>query len=273
MKGRGLRRTGFALAGPLPLVAQHPRLAVVAEPPAAATLVGHAPAVMDQGQTSGCEGHGWAVGITTHCAAIGDPLGFVASPASIYTPARCVERATFPTGPAEPLGDNGTDSPAVIEALGSYGVRSIAAPTPDGRYSDITPENVNAEPRLDELEAADHTRLVGAYALPADQAGRIAAIRACIAAGVPVIIETFVDSAYEALGPGVVVDHCDPTDRNGGGHCQVILAYRTTAAGATECLVRNSWGIGWADEGAAWATERFVGEAWSLYAVDVRRAQ
>ena len=272
-RGMGVRRTKFADADTHPHVSQHPRFAAAmsAAPPAAASLVGHAPAVMDQGQSGSCEGCGWACGITTHCTAIGEPLDFVASPEGIYTPARCIERAAFPEGPAEPLGDDGTDSHAVIRALGSYGVRPMRAPTPDGRYCDCYAPTINAEPSLTDLELADKTRLFGAYEITGDQATRAAAIRSCIAAGIPVVIETFVDTAYMSLGRGVVVDSCDRADPHGGGHCQVILAYRTRPDGASEFLIRNSWSQDWADEGSVWCTEAFIASAWNLYAVDVRR--
>ena len=274
----GHRRTLFADTDTHPNVCEHPRIKAApdAPTPPAASLVSCAPAVMDQGAgpvhgTGSCEGHGWGTCITTHCTAIGEPLNFVVSPASIYTPARCVERAAFPDGPAEPLGDNGTDSHAVIRALGGYGVRPMRAPTPDGRYSDCDGQTINEEPSLSDLEAADKTRLFGAYEIAGDQATRVAAIRACIAAGIPVVIETFVDTAYMRLGRGALVDSCDRTDPHGGGHCQGILAYRTLPDGSIAFLIRNSWGVDWADEGSVWCTERFIADAWGLFAVDVRR--
>lgn len=139
------------------------------------------------------------------------------------------------------------------------------------RYSDANPATVNDEPSLTDIEVADKTRFVGAYAVTGDKAEKAALVRALLAARVPVVIESFVDSAYERLGSGVVVDHCDQHDPKGGGHCEVILAYKTAADGSTLFLVRNSWSRFWGDDGSVWVTERFLDEAWALYAVDVRR--
>jgi len=274
VRGRGVRETAFAAVRPMPHALRHPALVARANAPTpdAASLVEHAPDVLDQGGVGSCEGHGWACAIATRATASGDPLNFVPSPDTLYRLARCVERAAFPTGPAEPLGDDGTDSPAVIVAIEQYGVRAMNAPTPDGRYSDCTPEDCNAEPRLDELEQADRTRLVGAYAVTGSQADRVALCVALLAAGVPVVTEEFVDTAYERLGPGVIVDHCDTSDPKGGGHCQCLLAYKRAADGSFLFLQRNSWSRAWGSDGSVWITENMIGAATGLYAADVRRA-
>jgi hypothetical protein len=141
------------------------------------------------------------------------------------------------------------------------------------RYSDADPATVNDEPKLADLEVADRTRIVGAYAVSGSAAERVELTRQLLAAGVPVVIEAFVDTAFENVAPGTVVDSCNLLDRNGGGHCMVILGYRTRPSGAVEFLVWNSWGSSeWGDEGSIWVSERFLATAWGLFAVDIRRA-
>lgn len=236
--------------------------------PDAVSLVRFAPEVFDQGPVGSCVGHAWACAIATRAAYLG-VVASIPSPDSLYRFSRCLERALFPEGPSEPLSDSGTDSPALIRATEQYGVCAMHAPTPDGRYSDCTPESAVVEPSITELETADHTRIVGAFGVYGDRAARVAQCRALLARGVPIVVESFVDTAYERLGPGVVVDHCDRADPKGGGHAECLLGYRTLADGSTLFLKRNSWSRAWGDEGSVWITERNLGEASGLYAADV----
>ena len=273
VRSGGVRRTPFADGFNPPSLAAHPALVGVAagSEPDAASLVEFSPPVMDQRDTSECEGHGWSGAVYERCGAMGGPLAFVPSPEFLYKCALALERAAFPDGPREPLGDDGTDSPAILRALESYGVKPMHPNA--GQDSDASALTVTSEPSLTDLLEADKTRFVGGHAIYGSPAECTSAARRAIGVGrMPLIIEAFVDSRFMRATAGDVLGPCDRTDPRGGWHCMRVTAYRTRADGSTEFLLTNSWGIFWGDGGRLWVTSDFVATARGLYAVDVRRA-
>jgi len=242
------------------------RVAMGGSTPPAMTLVDHAPDVMDQDASGSCEGHAHATAIAARLSTRGAPLPWVPSPDSLYRLARSLDRAQFPDGQYEPLTDGGCSALAVSSAISRWGIRPMSPLA--GRYSDVDLAHLLDELTLDELEECDRTTLVTTYEVTGD---RVSQARRLLAAGVPLVVECFVDSAYMAAGPGFIAEPCDPADKHGGDHAQCVLAYRTVD-GQTQFLVRNSWGRGWATEGSTWATEAFINAAWGLRAIDVRRS-
>jgi len=128
--------------------------------PDAVDLEPLAPAVMSQGSTSACTGHGTSVAIAI---ATKGALPFVASPRGIYGVARAVDRQS----PIDGMTDSGAMPDQVVRGMSAWGVRPIAAPTSDGRYSDCEPANVNDEPTLGEIESSSHALIVGSHAITA----------------------------------------------------------------------------------------------------------
>lgn len=244
--------------------------------PVSASLEQYEAPIMDQGQTGSCTGHGSSQGIYCAHEAAGKPLGFVPSPDSIYKPTRCIERAAFypPGVPLPALTDEGAMPADVMTACSTIGVRPIAAPTPDGRYSDVwgpddgpAPPNVNVEPQLGEFEAGAKQIVLGEYRIDEKATDFVAQTCAAISQGMPVGIGVFVDSTFEAWGEGWTPDRqpvstVNLNDKTGGGHWLCITSYRIVNG---EVIFRgpNSWSKSWGDQGHFEVTDAWLRKACS----------
>lgn len=228
--------------------------------------------ILDQGMTGSCTGHGTAQGIYVSFAAAGQPLPWVPSPAGIYTLGRCIERAR--TGGGGDLTDEGAMPADVMEGISRWGVRPIQAPTSDGRFSDVTPRDVNDEPQLGDLETDALRLVVGEYRIDETADDVVDQVCAAIAAGIPVGVGIFVDRAFENWMPGQPpIGAPNERDPEGGGHWVVLTAYTTDAKGSRVFRVVNSWGDTWADAGTALVSEAWAKKAFDLYVLDVARAK
>jgi len=232
--------------------------------PDAVDLEPLAPAVMSQGSTSACTGHGTSVAIAI---ATKGALPFVASPRGIYGVARAVDRQS----PIDGMTDSGAMPDQVIRGLSAWGVRPIAAPTSDGRYSDCEPANVNDEPTLGEIESSSHALVVGSHAITAGGTARTTEIREALAAGYPVCCGTFADAAFDNWRAGdAPMGVPDTSDPNGGGHWICIVGYVTASDGSTTWKVRNSWSSAWGDSGNFYASEAWTDQVTDLYVFHVQ---
>lgn len=224
--------------------------------PPSASILSHAPRRLNQGQTSSCGGHGTSAAIYATCSALGRPLAFVPSPKGIYDDVRCLERAVLPDGQLAPLQDNGIEPADLIPALSREGVRSIRAPTPDGRYSDVTEENVNSGPTsADDAESQQHL-VLGLHAIDTHATDFHQQVAASIASGRAVGVGIWADDAFENWTAGSppldgVADFSQP----GRGHWVCVLAYKTLPDGRLAFQIVNSWGDEWGDHGTIWVTE------------------
>ena len=264
----GHRATGFAVTHTAAHVREHPRFGVVLA--GAPSLLDLSPAIFDQGQTGSCEGHGWARCIAIECAASGIPLPFIPSPLYLYRNALAIERATFPTGANEPLDDSGTDSPAILRGLATYGVRAIT-PLAD-RYSDCDPATICDEPSIDEEIAGAANPMAGAYEIPIDSPNLIDLVETAIDSRIPINVEMFVDTAFMgASGSNVVIGSINASDPKGGGHDMALVAKRVLADNTVQILLANSWSTGWGDQGYAWITQDVLRGAMRLTAGAVKR--
>ena len=255
-------RARNALVGAHPLAA---RIGASSSLPAAASVAGYLPRVMDQGQTSGCVGHALAAAAWTACAfaaarGSGKALPFVPSPAGIYTLARCLERLDY----ARPLEDSGSIPGDAIASLVSWGVRPIQ-PLPD-RYSDVDPATVNDEPKILDLEADSASVLVGAHPISTTGLARTLEVQVALAAGYPVALSVPGGSdAFQAYTGGILDAIDAPTDH------YVLLSGYERIDGNLVFRGRNSWGEGFGEGGDFLVTEAFVERSTAdLYAMSVR---
>jgi len=266
----GMRRGArpFAeLAGRLPSAAQLPR---------SVDLRPLVPAIMDQGAgptqgTSSCEGHRWASSLVVACAAAGDPLPWVPSPKGIYTLARALDRAAFPEGPSEPLGDNGATSGSAQAGVEQWGVWRMQSPTRDGRNSDCEVKTINEELQLGDLLAGARRLYVGAH--PVDGADLTTDVCRVLAGGRPVQLDVYVDAAVEdwlpSRGP---LGRPNKRDKNGGWHAIYLCGYERRLSGLVDFRWVNSWGESWGEQGFGLGDEAWLAAAEQHVAVDVRRA-
>lgn len=231
------------------------------------------PPIYDQGPTGSCTAHSGSGSVATAFSAAGMPLGFIPSPDLLYKITRALERAhATPAGHALPgLTDSGAELADVVAVLSRYGMKSMSAPTPDGRQSDVTLDGVNLEPDLTALEmAGDHT-IAGAYAIDTKASDASDVIAAALMSGIPVLVAFYVDSKFEQMGPNDVAGVPDESDPNGGGHAVYLSGYRTNAAGAREFRLTNSWGSAWCDVGRCWVSEAFINAMWEAWPMAVAR--
>lgn len=228
---------------------------------------------IDQGGTGCCHACSGVAVTWTACNAAGKALAFVPSPRLL---ASCtyadVRAAANPAGqPFPPLQDTGADLSDDARALATWGIAPIQAPTSDGRFCDIEndpPNNVFPEPDTSQLQIAGSNLIAGEYQIPVDaNAPKLCAL--ALDAGIPIWLGFLCDSAFQALGASDIAQAPNQSDPSAGGHAVYISAYRTNASGQFEWLVQNSWGSGWADNGAVWASTAWLEACWMLWPMAV----
>lgn len=219
-----------------------------------------APPVMDQGETGSCTGHATAAAIATARASAQAPLGWVPSPAGIYTLARCIDRP----GPSVALTDDGAQPNQVFRGIAEWGIRPMGARPADGRFSDADPATINAEPMLGDVEADSVDLGIGDYGIASTGAERIADLRGALAAGKPVTAAIAGGSAaFQQYAGGILGPLYAALD-----HYIMLVGYDTDANGATVFHGRNSWSEGWGEEGNFRLNEGAAQELGDLIAVD-----
>jgi len=237
--------------------------------------------ILDQGPTSSCGGHGSAQGIhvSVNSAASTDetihPLLWTPSPDGIYKDTRVFERQPAADGTLPPLQDSGIVPADLMRAVTIFGIRPIRAPAPDGRYSDVSPENVNLEPDFADTEASIETLVLGEYRIDEKAIDVIDVVCDVIAHGGRAVgIGIFVDTRFQDWRPGAPFpSSIDTTDTNGGGHWITIDGYITgangnlgeTNNGKRIFEIVNSWGTSAGDGGIYRVTEDWVRQASDLY--------
>jgi len=230
----------------------------------------------DQNRTGSCEAHAWIWATLTSMELAGRPLGFFPSFADLYRLARALERAVGRRSVVDlpALVDEGTRSSAIVAAMSKWGLRRMGPMVRVGgseRFSDVSPANVNAEPKLGELQEDALTLLVGSYEIAGTAAERTALVRQVCSARVAIVIESLVDTAFEQWSAGdEPFDYADPRDPDAGGHAMVVTGFRPTPGGSFVYRLKSSWGESFGDRGSIVVTERFLRAAYTLRAADVR---
>ena len=264
--GKGLHRPDPAKLARRLHASFHPLLASAGTPRGSAQLV---PCQrMDQGASGTCHAHSAAGATWVARNSLGRPLAFVPSPLLI---ASCTYADV--QGPASgrgPLKDTGADLSDDATALSTWGVAPMG-PTVDGRFSDVPndpPDNSFPEPDLLQLQVAGSDLISGEYQIPVDASAPTLCALA-LDANVPIWVGFFVDSAFENLGANDIGRAPIAGDPNGGGHAVYLSGYRTSATGAFEFRLENSWGTGWADGGAVWCSTAWLLATWMLWPMAV----
>jgi hypothetical protein len=260
MYGKGLTRNPVDHVAGIPF--EHHRAAAAVTPPSV-DLRPHAPRVKDQNQTSGCTGHGTSTGISTTCRAQGRPLPFEPSERGIYGVARRLDLTI-----GEPLADNGAMPHQVMRGISAWGIRPSQAPR-HGFNTDCTPDVVNENPKLGELEDDAKHVVTGEYVITATGSARVQQIRQALAAGYAVCFGVDVDEAFEAYDGAGIIGAPDPK-KSLGGHWLCAVGYRTDAAGRTVLIFRNSWSESWGKDGDGEADEAFIVGMYDVYVMNVR---
>jgi len=240
--------------------ALHPAAPAPAYPPHG-SLRAYAPPVFDQGETSSCTGHATAtlvyVAVALELSKSGEAPAFVPSPRGIYADARCEEQ------PGEgALVDEGASIGDVITAIAHEGVRPMTEKAPDGRWSDVTPDNVGLRPTLaEDLESTLHVVLGPEHLDPTAEDFED---HVCASIGV---LEVGVDMGIHANHAFMYWRAADPpVDDTSGfsetdGHDVACLDYATLSDGSKVYWLLSSWSEDFGEHGGAWVTGRWLRQA------------
>jgi hypothetical protein len=229
---------------------------------------------MDQGESSTCHSHSAVAGVWAAFMAAGKPAPFLGSPLTLasctYADVRAAQTPHGQTLP--PLQDTGAELQDVADALRRWGLAPMGTPIAGrGGISDV-PDDVDGQPFPEpdrwSVEVAGSHLISGEYAIPLDSSAPTTCALA-LDKGIPVWLGTFVDTAFEQLGASDIAAPADTSDPNGGGHALYLSGYRTAADGSYEFRVENSWGTGWADGGAVWASQAWLLACWDLWPMAV----
>ena len=244
--------------------------ALAADLPPSADLSGFSPPILDQNSTGSCTAHSVSGATYTALAAARRPLSFIPSPREIYAATRALERSSVtPVGaPLAALSDGGAQLADVAQAIGRYGVKPIAAPSPQGFNSDVDPSNVNDDPDLEGLELSGTFLVAGEYLIDSSASDVSDVVAAAIASGLPVWTAFFCDTAFEDLKPGQVAGVPNYGDSEGGGHAVYLSGY-SGPKGTRVFTLTNSWGPDWCDKGRCLVSEAWLAATWSLYPMAV----
>lgn len=263
MAGKGLKRsTPHRVAHRLG-AASHPQIQALLATTLPASFQLTPAARSDQGESETCHAHS-----AISCS---DMVNGAPTPGSPLCLASCtysdIRNAATPPGQAlPPLQDTGAELQDDADALRRWGKAPLGAQIAGRSGVSDVPDDSGAfpEPNVDQVEAAGHTLITGEYSIQVD-ADAPRTVAASIVAGFPVWLGTLVGSAFQSLQAGDIAQPCPDSDTTAGGHAMYISGYRTNAAGEYEFRVENSWGTGWCDGGACWASTAWLLACWDLW--------
>jgi hypothetical protein len=202
------------------------------------------PGILDQGDTSSCEGHAHASGITLRFAIQRKPIRLV-SPIGVYDVARMISRLPNADGSLPPLSDDGTEPNLVISGLSEWGACSAE----DWGGYPASSATINEEPTAEDMELAAEFKLDGAYFMTSSGDQYMLDLMTALAAGYPVsgAIAAY-GAAFQGYSGGILgplddgVDHATlwvDYDGWGGSDLSKVVIYGV-----------NSWSENWGEADA-----------------------
>ena len=195
--------------------------------------------VCDQGSTSSCVGQALANAVTIREAV----CGYGWNPASALF---AYWYARYKSGAG--IVDDGTYIRSACNVMVKLGI-------PDEKYWPMSSWKVNRQPPPSATMQA-HPRSGGVYVGIFDIGSmRADAVKACIAADIPVIAGFRIDDAFVSdSGPEVIDTPYAPRY----GHAMAIIGYKPDPTHVTLYEILNSWGYSWRKGGRAWLTEAYL---------------
>lgn len=249
---------------------------MLAAPPAPPRLRALLSPVMDQGFTGSCTGHAFsgATYAAVRAARLysgGAAMPFVPSQRAIYAEERCVELVTRGRK-GDPLEDIGARPADGLLVLQSFGVRPMGHIPLDGRFSDVSEENVNDPPLLGDVEST--TLLLGAHPITTRGEQLVRDLKTALAPGNDAPVALAVPGgaeAWQSAGAAVL----GAEDFSGERLDHYVFLYHWEPAnlmgGQDVWTLRNSWGEGWGLGGDVRVTTDFLERYTSdRYAMQVR---
>lgn len=192
---------------------------------------GYLPEIWDQGQLGSCTAHGAGAAYSFDLEKQYGGDNFLPSRLFIYYNSRVLEGTEKE--------DSGAYITDAIKSLNQYG----APPEEDWAY-DIDqfaakpPDKAYTDGKL--REAVKYAR-VNQTAID---------MQACLSTGTPIVIGFTVYESFESdsVANTGYVPMPDTKESVVGGHCVLVVGY-TVVNGAPVWICRNSWGVGWGDQG------------------------
>jgi hypothetical protein len=229
------------------------------------------PGILDQTNSSTCEGHGHASAISLDYAVAGTPID-LPSPLALYYGAQLLSGALNPNGTLPPLFDQGTTPDMILKALQVFGFSSAST---WGQYpansstlltnpSDPNSPMVPVKP--EQLHGASPLKLTGAYFITSSGNQKVLDILTVLAAG-----KTITDAIpasgqqFQGYSGGVLgaldgpIDHCNLiADFGWLGSADQWTTYQAALKSGDSATVSsldqyllvygvNSWGLQWGE--------------------------
>jgi hypothetical protein len=193
------------------------------------------PGILNQGDTSSCEGHAHASAITLRYALMGTPVPLV-SPIGLYDFARMVGRSPNADGSLPALTDDGTEPSLIISGMQEWGI--VSAKTWGDYPAD--PSTINVEPTVDDVADAAEFELSGAYFLKSAGDQFCTDLMTALAAGFPVTSAIAASSdTFQNYRGGVLGPLDEDVD-----HASAYVDYSWDGANLSSLVIYgvNSWG-------------------------------
>lgn len=202
------------------------------------------PGILNQFQTSSCEGHAHASGITLRFAIELQPIP-LASPICLYDGARILSRQPNPDGSLPALTDDGTEPSQILQAAQQFGVCSAVT---WGNYP-ADPSTINNEPTPQQLAAAREFEIDGAYFLTSTGDQFCTDIMTALASGY--VCSSAIaasSSSFENYTGGVLGALDSDVD-----HASLWVDYEWDGANLSSLVFWgvNSWGTSWGTSGVS----------------------